>query len=623
MPAAFAPPTTLAELEALRESWDFEAKLARGRDQQGEVPRTFWETYSAFANTEGGWVILGAKERADHTLTLAGVGDAVKVEKELWDNLSNRQKVSANLLGQGDVTAVTIDGHTILVVRVPKAGRSERPVFINGSWETGTFVRVHEGDHRVERDVARRMLADAQPNRDSEVLAHTSMDDLDLNGVRVYREMFATLRREHPFVAKSDAGFLEAVGALRSTPARSGLTVAGLVMFGLEQAIRDRYPHWHLSYREEPADRSLGVRWLDRVVEDGTWEANIFNFYLRVMPKLLAHVKTRFALDRDMFRVDEGPVHEAVREAFVNTLVHADYEGTMGVRAIRHPNSFEFVNPGLPLVSVEQLWRGGTSDPRNPALQQLFRHVLLGEREGSGGPAILQAWAREQWQRPVFRLDPDIGQTTLELSQESLLPASVVEALEARWGRAFRELDSLGRSILVFSSVEGELSHARIMEVTSAHSRDVTLKLQELVRRKWMVALGDAKTKRYALAGVERPARTSLLDPPSAIGATSSLIATSSASTATSSPTATSSASTATSSAAAGPELAGRVVSAILLGCNEDFLTAAEIATRVGRSVETVRQNYLPGLTASGQLELRYPDTPRHPQQAYRTRGDP
>ncbi|MEY2726480.1 MAG: hypothetical protein RLZZ458_2347 [Planctomycetota bacterium] len=50
-----------ADLELLRESVDLECKLAAGRDGQGAVPEDFWRTYSSFANTDGGIVLLGVQ----------------------------------------------------------------------------------------------------------------------------------------------------------------------------------------------------------------------------------------------------------------------------------------------------------------------------------------------------------------------------------------------------------------------------------------------------------------------------------------------------------------------------------------------------------------------------------
>ncbi|MCK9308334.1 MAG: ATP-binding protein, partial [Methanoculleus sp.] len=50
------------DLASLQEGFDVELKAARGRGGKGELPDSFWETYSAMANTEGGYVILGAEE---------------------------------------------------------------------------------------------------------------------------------------------------------------------------------------------------------------------------------------------------------------------------------------------------------------------------------------------------------------------------------------------------------------------------------------------------------------------------------------------------------------------------------------------------------------------------------
>ena len=70
----------LHQLSHFKESNRLEAKLA-----QGGIPHSIWETYSAFANTEGGVILLGVEETINHNLIARGVNDSHKLICDFWN----------------------------------------------------------------------------------------------------------------------------------------------------------------------------------------------------------------------------------------------------------------------------------------------------------------------------------------------------------------------------------------------------------------------------------------------------------------------------------------------------------------------------------------------------------
>ena len=87
---------TIEELHSLLlkgENISLECKKA-GRG----LPNSIWETYSSFANTEGGTILLGVEEKDDHNLVITGINDAHKMISDFWNMVNNRQKVNINIL---------------------------------------------------------------------------------------------------------------------------------------------------------------------------------------------------------------------------------------------------------------------------------------------------------------------------------------------------------------------------------------------------------------------------------------------------------------------------------------------------------------------------------------------
>jgi len=600
------------DLAHLREGWDFEAKLAAGRDGKGSLPGSFWETYSAMANTDGGTVVLGVAERSDGSFEVAGLQDAARVEQDLWNLLDNRQKVSANVLAQADVQRQEVDGHDVLVISIPRAPRTSKPIYLNGN-PFNAFRRSREGDRRCSELEVRRMMADASDEPgDAEVLDGFGLEDLDQPTLEAWRNIFRARKPDHPFLAGDDLAMLKSLGGWRRdrTTGREGLTVAGLLMFGQERPILDRFPRYQLDYRE--MDEGLpGERWQDRVTIDGTWPGNVFSFFRRVIPKLSADLKVPFRLDADLRRIDVTPAHEALREALVNALIHADYTGTRGIRVFKRRTSFELINPGTLRVSWAEARAGNASDPRNPSLQKMFQLVGFGDRAGSGVPRILQAWHEQHWRPPEASEDFDSGETRLVLSTESLLPAAVVETLETRFGDRFRALSEPKRTALVTAAAEKQTSNRRLQQVSDLHPRDLTLLLGDLVRDGFLVPHGERAGRWYELAG---PGQTFRLNGQPRSEQSSEQSSPRSEQSSEQSPQDTLLASV------RGTRWAAReqVQEAIMALCQDRFVSLPKLASSLGRTPATVRTHYLRRMIDAGSVVLRFPDVPNHPQQAYR-----
>ena len=207
---------SIADIELLRESVDLECKLAGGRDGRGIVPDDFWPTYSAFANAQGGMVLLGLREKK-RRFEVVGIQNVEKVRKELFDGLNNRQKVSVNLLTDASVREIELEGKTILAIDVPRATRKQRPVYLTTNPLVGhTYRRLNDGDRALPDEEVKRILAEqVEDSRDTRILAGFGLDDVNLDSLHAFRNMLASHKPDHPWIVPDDDVFLRLIGGWR------------------------------------------------------------------------------------------------------------------------------------------------------------------------------------------------------------------------------------------------------------------------------------------------------------------------------------------------------------------------------------------------------------------------
>ena len=133
----------LSDLERLRESNRLEVKAA-----QGGLPKDVWPSVSAFANTNGGLIVLGVKENTKtHELFVLGLKDAHKMLDDFVNAANSADKLSYPIVSGEHLSIQTIRGREVIAIEVPRAEREQRPIYLGRDPLNGTYRRTFVGDY--------------------------------------------------------------------------------------------------------------------------------------------------------------------------------------------------------------------------------------------------------------------------------------------------------------------------------------------------------------------------------------------------------------------------------------------------------------------------------------------
>lgn len=593
------------------ESADLEFKTA-----SGGFPKSLWETYSAFANTDGGIIILGIRERNGH-LQIEGLTpeQIQQYKKQFWNDVNNPDCVSYNLLVDRDVIEGEYEGKKLLLIRVPRATRSQRPVYCTSNPFRGhTYKRNNEGDYKCTNEEVKRMLADADDAhpQDSRILTNYSIDDIDTLSLKQYRQYFTSRQPAHPWLALTDIELLEKLGGYRKDRELNmeGFTLAGILMFGKTESITDPacVADYFPDFREYLGDEGM-TRWSDRICPDGTWEANLFQFYRRVYNRLITILPRPFRLEQGI-RQDDLPTHVAIREALVNTLIHCDYSEKGSIVIEQRRNKLLFRNPGTLLISRNQYYNGGESICRNKSLQKMFMMIGFSEKAGSGVNKIMQGWQTASWTSPYVNELSRPDRVELILPLVSLFPEDVHKALIQSFGSG--RINSLKQeSLLTLATcfAEGSTNNDRLQHLLNMHPSDITGMLRTLCTDGFLISDGKGRGTTYQ---VNMQLGKNVASSGDNVASSENNVASSKTNVASSEDN--------VASNFKKKRLPYEEITKLICSVATDYLFLEEIATAVGRNVRYLNNKIIPRMIEEQKLERLYPNIPNHPKQKYKTK---
>ncbi|QLB12749.1 ATP-dependent DNA helicase recG-like protein [Bisgaardia hudsonensis] len=203
-----------------------------------------------------------------------------------------------------------------------------------------------------------------------------------------------------------------------------------------------------------------------------------------------------------MTRTEENQITQALREALVNTLTHADYFNDINHIVItKTENKLKFENPGVMLVKIEEAINGTKSVCRNSSLHNIFRKIGLCERQGKGVERIFKNWKKDLLTDPV--LNSIDTTTSLELTLQDGKTIDAIRMMTNEFGDNYSNLKILHKNILILTAInDGWCNHTVLSENLKGNytGRDITLALPYLEKRGFLVGKVEKRNKYYLLS---------------------------------------------------------------------------------------------------------------------------
>lgn len=376
---------------------DFEVKLAKGG-----VPKSSWESVSAFSNTNGGWLIFGINEQKNN-YEIVGVDNPSKLEHEFLNTLNNEK---FNIKIRAKAHKYKFDDKIILAFYIPLS--KQKPIYFNSL--ANTFIRTGSADRRASKEEIDTMYRDQSfGTKTSEIIEDSNIDDLSAASLQQYKEYLQIVNPTSHYNKLSIEEFLHKVSVLID----GKLTYAGLLFFGKRERIERYFVDFRIDLLEIPGTSisDAKVRYTYRLPE----QENLWDYFFILFERVTMRIDKPFKLDSMGFAKEDYPYIDALREALVNMLMHADYFSPIKSRIRIFSDKIEFFNAGGYPKPIEYFLHSDASMPRNPILAKLFRAIKLAENAGYGFDKMIEGWKTYTNIPIIFQTELDTSTTVFDL----------------------------------------------------------------------------------------------------------------------------------------------------------------------------------------------------------------
>ena len=360
------------------ENLNLKKNMGNKETQTTEFKITWRDEYmkiiSAFANSEGGKLIIGVDDKGRPT--------GIKNIKKLLEDLPN--KIISKLGIIPSINIEKIEGEEILNIEIKS---SSVPISYNGKYyiRSGSTTQELNGG-----DLTQFLLKKIGKTWDG-ISSRATFSDVKISTL----ENFKTLAKSRISGISRLDSVKKIFTNLELLTDNKKITNAGILLFG-------KHPQrFFLAAKTRVGRFKSSIDIIDTIVIDG----NLFEQVEESVEAIKKHLNVRFEI-KGIQRKDiwDYPI-EAIREAVINAIIHKDYLSQAEVQIKIYDDRIWIWNPGClpPQLSIDDLKKEHSSYPRNPLIANAFYLAGFIEKWGSGTKRIVDLCKGQGLPEPEYK----------------------------------------------------------------------------------------------------------------------------------------------------------------------------------------------------------------------------
>ena len=362
--------------------------------ERGRVPKGLLQTVVAFANSEGGIILVGVDED----------GRSINLSSHHLDKLQTDIASQCMSCFNTIITPEIVKANRHLKIVIRPASVHQRPVYIKRQGlQRGSYIRVGSSNQVATDQVLSSLMVAAQGGAEQRIFKNQSHDyNFDRGRVKEYIE---GLNQKHANIYQRFA-VDEILAKIRATNTDGDVSMFGLLAFARERRLQELVsPAIRIEVTTYTGpEKTNRIDAKETHSDSQAFTGNTTDQFRAALAYITRSVPSRGLIHPETgFRqeIQKMPLI-VIREVLVNSLVHRDYAVAGGKIDVEiYSDRLEITNPGTSLVPIDQL-EATNSLTRNPLLMSFFKDIGLAEEKARGIRTIKEVLKESNLKQPLF-----------------------------------------------------------------------------------------------------------------------------------------------------------------------------------------------------------------------------